>query len=187
MRQNPNHAERLPPEPEDLVAREDMIPEAHLQSACCELVADVARSAGLVSLRVLGSSMLPAIQAGDVLTVQRQNSHELRSGQVILYKRNGKLTAHRIVRVLDDGFLTRGDSLPKCDLPVQWSEVVGRVVGVHRNGSSVLLERSPWQRGMAAILRRSEFCTRLYLRTASNMRGGRSGRVELKSVNPAGS
>jgi signal peptidase I len=146
-----------------------MIQEAHLQSACCDLVVDVVRSAGSASLGVMGCSMLPAIRPGDVLMVERHHSDELQPGQVILYSRNGKLTAHRIIQVSDEYLLTQGDSLPSRDLPVRWSEVVGRVTGICRNGRPVSLQRSPWQSVVAAILRRSELCIRLYLRLSSRV------------------
>jgi signal peptidase I len=146
-----------------------MIQEAHLQSACCDLVVDVVRSAGSASLRAMGCSMLPAIRPGDVLAVERHNSDELQPGEIILYNRNGKLTAHRIIQVLDESLLTQGDSLPSRDLPVQFGEVVGRVIGICRNGRPVSLQRSPWQSVLAAILRRSELCTRLYLRLSSRV------------------
>lgn len=147
-----------------------MIPEAHLQSACCELVTDVVRSAGSASLGVMGCSMLPAIRPGDVLTVERHKSGELQPGQIILYNHDGKLTAHRIIRVSDECLSTQGDSLPSRDLPVRRSEVVGRVTGICRNGRPVPLRRSPGQRVLAAILRRSEGCTRLFLRLGPKMR-----------------
>lgn len=145
-----------------------MVPESHLlQTACCDLVAEVVRDAGSASLRVTGLSMLPAIRPGDVLQVEHQAPEELRPGQIILYSRNGKLTAHRIVSIAGGYFLTRGDRLPTCDLPVRSREVIGRVESIRRKARTVSPDLSFWQHLAALVLRHSEGCTKLFLRLNS--------------------
>lgn len=156
-----------------------MIPETHLQAACCDLVADVVRDAGRASLRVTGLSMLPAIRPGDVLSIERvetnraganrAGANELRPGQIILYSRNGRLKAHRIVSIRSEYVVTRGDRLLSCDVPVRSSEVIGRVASVRRNGHPVSLEQSFWQRLAALVLRHSECCTKIFLRLSSKL------------------
>jgi phage repressor protein C with HTH and peptisase S24 domain len=64
--------------------------ETHLQSVCCDLVADVARRQGRVQLKVTGASMLPVISPGDLITVQRREPQELQPGEVILFRRNAE-------------------------------------------------------------------------------------------------
>jgi len=134
------------------------------------MVVEVVRSTGSADLRVTGLSMLPAIWPGDLVTVQRQDSSELRRGQVILFARNGRLTAHRVVEVASGHILTRGDSSPTCDSPLKWIDVVGQVVGVRRNGRLVSPKPSIWQGVAALILRRSAWCSRLFLHLSSRMR-----------------
>jgi len=141
-----------------------MIREAHIEAACCDLVTRVVRGAGSASLRVTGLSMLPAIWPGDVLTVRSQSPDMLQPGQVILYQRNGRLTAHRIIRVSGDELITQGDCVPSFDQPVRFNEIVGQVAGISRNGRAVKLQQSPGQRAAAWVLRRSEWCTRMLLR-----------------------
>ena len=56
--------------------------------------------------------MLPAIRPGDVLSIERvetnrAGANELRPGQIILYSRNGRLKAHRIVSMAEEYLLTR--------------------------------------------------------------------------------
>ncbi len=50
------------------------------------------------------------------------------------------------------------------DPPVKDSEIVGEVVGLLRNGRSMDLNQSHWQRVSSSILRRSDFCMRMTLR-----------------------
>ena len=108
--------------------------------------------------------MLPVIRPGDVLTVKRHSSSELKAGQVILYSRNGRLIAHRVIKVPVGFILTQGDSLPTVDLPVKVQEVVGHVVSVQRNGREFNPRQSRWQAAAAGLMRRSDWCKRLYLR-----------------------
>jgi signal peptidase I len=153
-----------------------MMDEAHLQAACCDLAADVARTHGKVQLKVAGASMVPALWPGDLVTVRGCDPGELHPDQIIVFRQKERLVVHRLVRWVDstrwagDCAVTRGDARPRCDEPVKASEVIGRVEGILRNGRPVNPEQSIGQRMTAAILRRSEWCTRLFLRLGSRMR-----------------
>jgi signal peptidase len=135
-----------------------------------ELVADLAHSFGEVRLKVSGASMMPAVWPGDVITVRRRDVAELRPGQIVLYRQEQKLVAHRIVCVRGDRVTTRGDSLRYDDPPIRESDIVGQVVCLHRNGRRVHLKQSFWQRVSSSILRRSDFCMRMALRLGGRLR-----------------
>jgi len=142
----------------------------------CELVADLVRNFGEARIKVTGASMIPAIWPGDVITVCRCEITELQPGQIVLYRRKGKLVAHRIRCVRGD-LLTRGDSLRYDDPPIRKSDIVGQVVCLIRNGRPVHLTQSCWQRIGSSILRRSDFCLRMALRLNHRLR--RSGNGEM--------
>jgi signal peptidase I len=129
----------------------------------CELVAEVAHRFGEVRLSVTGASMMPVIWPGDVLTVRRCGEAELQPGQIVLYRREGKLVAHRITRIHDNLLTTRGDSVSHDDSPVRKSEIVGQVISLLRRGRCVALELSFWRRAGCCILQRSDFCLRAML------------------------
>jgi len=137
--------------------------EAQRGAACCELVADVASLAGEVRLKVWGSSMLPAIWPGDVVTARRSDIGDLKPGDLVLYRRDAGLVVHRIKRISSDFLITRGDSVPSDDPPVRMPEVLGRVVAIERRDRPVSINQSCWQRGVALLLRRSDLCLRLLL------------------------
>jgi len=140
-----------------------MEPEDPRTAVCCQLVRDVVCDAGEVRLRLTGTSMLPAMRPGDVVTVRRCNIAELQPGQIVLFHRDSRVVAHRVLRKLQDGLIVRGDSVPFRDAPLKAFEVVGHVAGIVRNGCSIPLERSLLQRAGAAVLRHSDFCTRVFL------------------------
>jgi len=130
-------------------------------AVCCELVSESVQISGAASLRVTGSSMLPAVWPGDVITVEQCEFSDLHPGQIVLHRKQQKLTVHRITRIASDHLITRGDSLPCYDPPVQPSEIVGRVVRVLRDGRVISLEQSFPQRITARLLRSSSVARRL--------------------------
>jgi len=150
--------------------------EIQRRALCCELVEEVARTAGEVRLKVTGGSMLPAIWPGDVIAVERCSFAELEPGQIVLYRHEGRLTAHRIQRISPSHVITRGDSVPSCDPPVGASGVVGRVASILRNGRAIQPGWSFFHRTVSSILRRSDCCTRVALRIALQV--SRLGRSE---------
>jgi signal peptidase len=144
--------------------------EAQRNAVCCELVHDVAHSAGEVRLRVAGASMLPAIWPGDVITVRGCNLTELQPGHIALYRRDGKLTAHRIQELTSDHLIARGDSVPCFDPPVRANEIVGKVVSISRDGKILPLEQTFWHRAVSTILRHSDFLLRVTLYLGRRLR-----------------
>jgi len=89
-------------------------------------------------LRATGCSMLPSLWPGDVLTVRPADP--IHRGDVILFRRHGRLYGHRVVRELSVGprrsFITHGDGLLHADSPVADADVLGPVVLVTRAGRS---------------------------------------------------
>jgi hypothetical protein len=99
----------------------------------CELLA---RGYG-VRFRASGGSMQPAICDGDLVTVAPGAARPVAAGTVILYRRLGRLFAHRVVGAGVDTagrrrVLVRGDAAMVCDAPVSPAQIVGHLVSVHR-------------------------------------------------------
>jgi hypothetical protein len=65
----------------------------------CELATETLRSFGQLRLRVNGASMLPAVWPGDILTVIRDTAAQALPGDIVLFGREGRLVAHRVVEV----------------------------------------------------------------------------------------
>jgi hypothetical protein len=127
------------------------------------LVADVARSFGQVRLKVTGTSMLPSVWPGDILTVSKRSAAELLPGQIVLCFRNQEFVAHRLTGKIGDRLITRGDSLDHDDSPFREDEILGQVVFVLRDGRRIDPSPSWWHSAACWILRRSELSVRLLL------------------------
>jgi signal peptidase I len=91
-----------------------------------------------VRFRPKGHSMFPAIRDGEAVTVAPVRASEVKRGDIILYRAERGLIAHRVTRLMGETnapvFITRGDSATSCDAPVNAQQVLGRVICVERNG-----------------------------------------------------
>ncbi len=87
-RENPS--EPGPPNPTPTYARDRL---------GCEMAEEVLRSWGELRLRVTGTSMLPTVWPGDILCVESRGAAEAVPGDVVLFGREGRLVAHRVVEV----------------------------------------------------------------------------------------
>jgi signal peptidase I len=137
--------------------------EAH--AVKCELAAEVLRASGTLHFRATGWSMLPAIRPGDLLTVERVDG-EIGEGEVILFSRDRRLFAHRVIAGEQNSVTTRGDTMAAPDSPVSREEVLGRVVSILRNGKKIRPDRgsSLRDRAVAGMMRRSNFAARVAAR-----------------------
>jgi len=98
-----------------------------------------------VELRMSGSSMRPAIEDGDVVTIEPIADEPIRQGDIVLYhSRFDTAVIHRVIRIdksAERAILTRGDSAAQNDLPVSAHRVLGRVKLVERAGERIDMVR----------------------------------------------
>ena len=133
----------------------------------CELAADSLRSSGALRMQVMGWSMLPAVWPGDTLMVERANLSTVSQGEIVLFVRDGRLFAHRVVaNSRRDGGLqlvTKGDAMRSQDAPISEAELLGKVSRIVRNGRSIEPSRSLRisERVVAVLVRSSEAAARV--------------------------
>ena len=140
----------------------------------CGLAGDVVRTFGEIRLRVFGTSMVPSILPGDLITIQRANLSEISPGEIVLYSREGRLFAHRVMSRAgtrdDPRLITRGDRLSHNDPPVSSSELLGKVTSIQSADGRGLRQIQPaarlsaWDQMILHVLRTSDRATYLYLR-----------------------
>jgi signal peptidase I len=150
--------------------------EAESTSLACGLAGEIIRTFGEVRLRVFGTSMVPSILPGDLVSVQRADLSEISPGEIVLYSREGRLFVHRAVARSgthhDPSLITRGDRLSHNDPSVSPSELLGRVTSIQasdgRGHRDVRLpvRMSFWEQWIVRALRISDHTTYLYLRVA---------------------
>jgi len=111
--------------------------------------------------------MLPTIWPGDTLLVEQVEFSPVAEGEIILFRRERRLFAHRIVRSGRFDILTRGDSMAAPDLPVDRDEVLGRIVSIIRNGKRFQPRTSlrVHERVVAGVVQHSDLAARVLVGT----------------------
>lgn len=116
-------------------------------SARIALLADTLGKRGAVRLRVHGGSMWPWLRPGDELHVQRDDFSRLSPGAIVLFTRDSRLFAHRVIRRAtapgQQQLITKGDTLSSADTPVSETEFLGRVVALRRGEREIALDTLP--------------------------------------------
>lgn len=138
----------------------------------CDLAAEVAGRFGSVRIRVLGTSMAPAILPGDVLSVEQADAAQVSPGEIVVFARPGRIVAHRVVAKRSEPggvLITQGDRLRREDDPVSRNELIGRVTQLERRGTKIGVPSGTGMRWrmVCRFLRFSDLATSLYLRFAA--------------------
>lgn len=128
----------------------------------CELAGEVVRSFGKLRLQVTGWSMLPTVWPGDTLLIERAEIHPVGKGDIVLFSREGRLFAHRVVGSSNQGFLTRGDAMAAPDSVVDKAAVLGRVSHIIRDGRLIEPRKAlrVGERAVASLVQYSEIAAR---------------------------
>lgn len=140
---------------------------ANASKVLLDLTADLLSRGTTVRFRPSGRSMYPSIREGELITVEPVLPSDVTLGDIVLYRSERGLIAHRVIQVsrpqsepsafgaagyrracLACGpsssrdarvFRLLGDASSCCDKPVKAHQILGRVVGVQRNGRSLAL------------------------------------------------
>ena len=86
--------------------------------------------------------MYPSIREGELITVEPVAVSDVKLADIVLYRSERGLIAHRVVEIASRDarvFQLRGDASLSSDEPVSEQQILGRVVGVERNGQSIQL------------------------------------------------
>ena len=114
------------------------------------LAAELLHTGRVLRFQAHGGSMFPLICHGDVIEVQPVHPSAIQRGDVVLcYQANGRVLAHRVIRVNREQepatVVTQGDALTRADGCIPVAQVLGRVVAVERRGKRFRLDTA-WQR-----------------------------------------
>lgn len=141
-----------------------------------QLFVELLRKFGQAQTVVTGSSMLSSIWPGDILEVRDcgaergSGADSIRTGDIVLFSREGRTVAHRVVQLMDEPgrtlLVTRGDRLLKPDPPVSPEELLGRVITIVRGGRRIAPRLTRWGKVVSWVFSHSELCTRVALRVA---------------------
>jgi len=110
------------------------------------LAAETLRAGDSIRVQVLGSSMLPSIWPGDVVSIDKVLVAEITRGDIVVCERDDRFFVHRLLRKCDSKdeirWETRGDSMPQNDPPFSEGQLLGRVSAIFRSGRAIIPTRT---------------------------------------------
>jgi len=78
---------------------------------------------------ITSSSMWPVIKRGDLVFIKGAGGKDdIKLGDIVVYKNANGFTIHRVVKINEDTFTTRGDANNVDDQPVKYQELIGKAV-----------------------------------------------------------
>jgi Peptidase S24-like len=129
------------------------MPPAAAHDAKLSLALDLLRSSHPIHVRATGTSMLPSIWPGDVLSIENCSPGDVSAGDIIRFMQNGRFVIHRVVAIQRQreklSWITRGDAVACDDGLVPAEDFLGRVSAIRRNSKSIqpgrhLSSRTHW-------------------------------------------
>lgn len=107
---------------------------------------------GKLCFKALGSSMLPLIRSGDLVTIVPFNLDELSIGDIVFFEKEGNFYLHRFLkRNNKNEIITKGDNLPNFDAPVNSENILGKLTSIKR-GNQVINLDSNWNKTIRKLI-----------------------------------
>lgn len=110
------------------------------------LIRDAVSKEKIISFNAPGNSMAPFIHSGDKIFVAPVAEASIRTGDVLVFVQpdTGRLLAHRVIRITDGQYYPKGDNVRgEGDGWISFTDVLGRVIRVQRNGNERQLGLGP--------------------------------------------
>ncbi|ASB49938.1 S24/S26 family peptidase [Alkalitalea saponilacus] len=83
-----------------------------------------------VQVPVIGMSMFPFLMKDDVIQVSPIGYDDLKPGQILIFTRENRWIAHRLIKSENGFCYTRGDGNAKEDEPIPFKDVKGVLSGI---------------------------------------------------------
>jgi len=93
-----------------------------------------------VGIRMTGYSMYPTLRPGDIGHIEKCVPNKIKVGDIVVFKLNGKLIAHRLVAINNHDvrtFVAKGDKNKFSDPPFATDAFVGKITSFERKGRKI--------------------------------------------------
>ena len=94
------------------------------------------RDTGFCFTGIRGISMVPMLDQKTDHVIICRAEEGLKTGDVALYRRGSDLVLHRVIGLLPEGYLIRGDNCIGTET-VRREAVLGKLCGIQRNGNCI--------------------------------------------------
>lgn len=112
--------------------------------------------------RNTGVSMLPLLKQGrDLFVVTKKTSKRCKKYDVVLFKRNNKYILHRVIKVNDSDYVTKGDNCVYAEQGVKDEDIIGVMTSFIRKGKEYSVS-SLWYKLYSVLWTNLYFLRRVY-------------------------
>lgn len=130
-----------------------------------------------------GDSMEPMLKSGDIVIVQKP-SFPLNVFDIPVYRREGHLTMHRIVKIINGKYVICADNRTKLERDITEKDIVGVLAGYYKNGEYISLHNNEYieyckslnKNYSARVL--TDFCARIKSKLKNLLKGGCGNEIE---------
>lgn len=97
-----------------------------------EIITDDLKNGKSVKFNVSGKSMVPFLNHGDQVVVKQPSDLDVKKGDILLFKYQGKFILHRLVKIKGPKYYLAGDgNLDQIEI-IEKEDVIGMVTGGSR-------------------------------------------------------
>ena len=97
-----------------------------------------------LSFHMQGYSMYPTLREGDIGIVENVNLEDVKKGDIVVFKANNKLVAHRLIDIIFQNntrlFIAKGDKNQHADHPFTSHALAGKITSFQRNKRSLKMD-----------------------------------------------
>ncbi len=119
-----------------------------------------------LSFSMQGYSMYPTLRTGDKGIVQKWNANDVKIGDIVVFKTNNKLVAHRLIDIYyREGvriFIAKGDKNNHTDEPFDGSAIVGKITSFQRKKRILRMDSTGMKLRKFSALHFSKFAIPFY-------------------------
>ncbi|MFH1613192.1 MAG: S26 family signal peptidase [bacterium] len=102
----------------------------------------------IFELKAIGTSMHPTIKNGEILFLKKTSN--FKKGDVLFYSLENRFFIHRLIKKTKNGFLVKGDMLPKFDALVKTEKILAVVEAIKKKEK--IIKENKWKNYIFAIL-----------------------------------
>lgn len=106
-------------------------------------IEEVLETEGVLVCTTAGVSMYPMLRNRRDTIIVKPCQERLKKYDVALYKCGSKYVLHRVLRVLPDSYVIRGDNCDRNEYGIRDSQVLGVLVGFYRGDK--LIDMNDWK------------------------------------------
>ncbi len=95
--------------------------------------------AGLSFFTVVGDSMSPQFDAGDLVIIKKVDIDAIDVDDIIAFNKDGLIVTHRVTEIANEVFFTQGDNNNLSDdFKITYSNIMGKYIFKIPNGDTIL-------------------------------------------------